>query len=79
MEYDPHAINTVSELIEALEQYDPDAPVRWAHQPAWPMEYMIGQVVLTRDNTVWLGAGQQLGYLPDAANSALGWSDGWAS
>ncbi len=40
-------IDTVGELIEALEDYDPQTPVRWAAQPAWPFEYTIGAVVQT--------------------------------
>lgn len=87
MDYDPNAINTVGELIAALERYDDDTPVRWAHQPSWLMEYLIGQVVSTPDDTdspgrhatgdgpvVWLGEGRQVGYLPGIVSNALGWS-----
>jgi hypothetical protein len=87
MEYDPNAINTVGELIAALQRYDTDTPVRWAHQSSWPMEYTIGQLVGTSDDAdnhgqrptgdpvVWLGEGRQVGYLPGIAGNALGWSD----
>ncbi|GLY68739.1 hypothetical protein [Amycolatopsis taiwanensis] len=87
MNYHPNAINTVGELISALQRYDADTPVRWAHQPSWPMEYTIGQVVCTPDDAdngghppigqpvVWLGQGRRVGYLPGIAGDALGWSD----
>jgi hypothetical protein len=35
----------VEELIERLEEMDPNAEVRFAAQPHYPMEYSIGQVV----------------------------------
>lgn len=41
MSYGQH-IETVGDLIAALEDYDPETPVRWASQPAWPFEYTIG-------------------------------------
>ena len=82
-------IDTVGELIEALEDYDPQTPVRWAAQPAWPFEYTIGAVVQTPSDAdlsdtdvsaqpddapvVWLGEGTQVGYLAGAAASALQW------
>lgn len=85
-------IATVGELIAALDHYDEDTPVRWAHQPGHPMEYTIGQVVCTPhdaegDGTppspsdppvVWLGEGQQVGSLPALATNALRWSDRWS-
>lgn len=43
-------IDTVGELISALELHDPDTPVRWAAQPHWPFEYTIGQVVCAPDD-----------------------------
>lgn len=36
---------TVRDLIAALEDYDPDAEVRIAIQPRWPLEYSISDVV----------------------------------
>lgn len=86
MEYGANAINTVGELIAALQRYDADTPVRWAAQPSWPMEYTIGQVACTPDDAdnhgrrptcdpvVWLGEGHQVDYLPGIASNALGWS-----
>ena len=35
----------VSELLELLEDMPEDAEVRLAHQPSWPFEYSIDQVV----------------------------------
>ncbi|WP_034274346.1 hypothetical protein [Haloechinothrix halophila] len=42
-------IDTVGELIEALEAYEPDTPVRIAQQPSWPFEYTVGTVTRTPD------------------------------
>lgn len=36
---------TVRELINLLEDFDETAEVRIAHQPRWPFEYSIGDVV----------------------------------
>lgn len=35
----------VKELIERLQEYDPEAEVYLAEQPSWPFEYTIGGVV----------------------------------
>lgn len=85
MPYYPNTIDTVGELIAALQDYEPHTPIRWAAQPAWPFEYTIGTIVATLDDAdsgndrtdepvVWFGEGQQVGYLPDTARDALGWS-----
>ncbi|WP_415830410.1 hypothetical protein, partial [Kibdelosporangium persicum] len=61
-------------------------PVRLATQPDHPIEHTLGHIVCTPDNTegddtphtdppvVWLGEGEQIGYLPGPASNALGWS-----
>lgn len=79
-------IETVGDLIAALECYDPDTQVRLASQPGWPFEYTIGEVALTPDDAerndaepagepvVWIGEGRQVDYLPPLASDALGWS-----
>lgn len=79
-------IKTVGELIDALEGYDGDTPVRFAQQPSWPFEYTVGTVVctpkdaegdgteLTDPPMVWIGEGEQVGYLPGNAADALGWT-----
>lgn len=76
-------IETVGDLIAALEDYDEDTPVRFAHQPSWPFEYTIADVVTTdaavegepAEPVVWLAEGTQVGYLPGHAAEALGWAD----
>lgn len=37
-------ITTVSDLIEALENMDPDAEVRLATQPTWPLAFRVACV-----------------------------------
>ncbi|WP_213232763.1 hypothetical protein [Caballeronia sp. NK8] len=67
---------TAAELIEILEGVPPSAQVRFAHQPSWPMECRIGNVieVLTDEGfMVYLGEGEQVGYLPGHVTESLGW------
>lgn len=79
---------TVRELINLLEDYNEDAEVRIAHQPSWPFEYSIGNVVgcegadhededaEPNDDdalVVYIGEGDQLGYLPGSVCCELGW------
>ncbi len=66
---------TVEELIELLEQFNPEAQVRIASGQAWPMEYDLGDVEAT-GKAVYLAEGQQIGYLPDDAAAAVGWREG---
>lgn len=40
-------IETIGELITALQRSDPTAPVRLATQPRHPFENTIGQIVCT--------------------------------
>ena len=49
------AIDTVGELIVALQDYDPDTPVRLATQPGWPFEYTLGGIALTPDDAEGVG------------------------
>lgn len=79
-------IATVGALIAALRQYNPTTPVRLATQPGYPLENLLARVACTSDDAeyegptrtdppvVWLGAGEQVGYLPALATNALGWS-----
>jgi len=75
-------IATVGELIALLDDYDPATPVRCATQPGHPFEHTLENVVRTPHDThgdrtppvVWLGIGEQVGYLPAPAADALGWS-----
>jgi hypothetical protein len=73
---------TVAQLIEELQQMNPDAQVRFASQPSWPFEYSIASVVSVEvENrrtdemieTVYLEEGSQLGYLPREAKNELNW------
>jgi hypothetical protein len=67
-------IRTVGELIAELEQYHEDTPVRIAEQPSYPFEHSIGGVGeadLTGGPVVYIAAGKQLGYLPQAAADVL--------
>ncbi|MFC3450775.1 hypothetical protein [Amycolatopsis speibonae] len=79
-------IATVGELIAALDHYDPASPLRLATQPGYPLENLLARVACTPGNAdgdsladtdqpvVWLGAGEQVGYVPAPAADALGWS-----
>lgn len=75
---------TVQELIEALSGMNPDAEVRIAHQPSWPLVLSVGDVieadvtdeadeVETDAQVVYIAEGEQVGYLPGEVTSALGW------
>lgn len=74
---------TVGELMELLESFSPDAEIRLASQPSWPMEYSLATVgSIDADDededgedgeVVYLAEGTQIGYLPGAVASQLGW------
>jgi len=80
----------IRDLIEELEMIadenddGQEIEVRFASQPSWPFEYSIDGIVVAsklddedRDTgqiIVYLGEGQQLGYLPIEAQDELGWS-----
>ena len=67
---------TLGMLIEMLEDYDIDTPVRLAMQPAYPMEYTINDAIEVEvDGTpiVYLSEQSQIGYLPEEAQDALNW------
>ena len=71
---------TVADLIEFLEDCNPDAEVRLAMQPRWPFEYSIDGFSLMESETddgpvVYLPEGQQLNYLPGNVQEDLGWCD----
>ncbi|MFD2420372.1 hypothetical protein [Amycolatopsis pigmentata] len=73
-------ITTVGELLTALQRYEPDLPLRCATQPGHPMVYALADVVAAPHHegdaspVVWLGIGEQTGYLPAPAAEALGWA-----
>lgn len=72
---------TVGELLEALEAVNPDAEIRLATQPGWPLQYAVnGAVALTNpgtaDTIVYLGEGDtpradESPYVPTAVAHAL--------
>lgn len=67
---------TVSRLIAQLEEMDPEAEVRLAHQPHWPFEYSAAaavEVTVEGEPVVYIGEGEQLAHLPGEAREALGW------
>jgi len=70
---------TVSDLLEELQQFDPDAEVRLATQPAWPFEWSLSttdpavEFDLDGQPVAYLVEGKQLGYLPGAVRDELGW------
>lgn len=47
-------IYTVEDLIRALEEMDPQAPVMAAVQPSWPFEHSITGVINAQNGTVSL-------------------------
>jgi hypothetical protein len=70
---------TVEELMEQLEQMPPDAEVRLAIQPAWPLTKLVGDVVVGEDGKVWIAEGGDLRwdenpYVPGDVTAELGWS-----
>lgn len=53
---------TVSELLELLDDQDPNAEVRLAFQPRWPLAHTVagvasGDAVGSDGTVVWIGAG----------------------
>ena len=71
---------TVEELMAELETMDPESDVRMAQQPGWPFEYSIAgvQSIAGDDDNppvIYLVEDVQLGYLPQAAGVAIGWSE----
>ena len=69
---------TVQEMIDHLSELDPDAPVRLATQPSWPLAFEVASVGPVEDpytgeqvgDTVWIvegGSWYQQPYAPRAA------------
>lgn len=60
---------TVSELIELLEQHNPDAEVRLATQPHWPLQFDAADVVTKDGEAVYVVQGDHPDndgpYVPD--------------
>lgn len=66
---------TVTDLIEQLQEMNPDAKVRFAFQPRYPLEYNVkNEIVQSEDEkTVYLADGGQIGYLNSEAIELLEW------
>ena len=43
------AIETVGDLIAALEEYDPSTPILIGHQPSWPLAEIVAGVAGAAD------------------------------
>ncbi|MDR3287058.1 MAG: hypothetical protein LBT27_06420 [Prevotellaceae bacterium] len=65
----------VKDLIEKLEDCNPEAEVRLAMQPRWAFEYCIeNNIVQSEDEEcVYLAEDNQIGYLPSEIAGKLGW------
>lgn len=59
------SITTVAELIAHLEDFDPDAIVRIAHQPSWPLAEVVGNVTTDEDADDERECPDHEGYLVD--------------
>lgn len=64
----------VQDLIEMLEDMDPEAHVRLAFQPEWPLEHRIEKAIEV-DGKVYISDGGQIGYLPTKVAVKLEWSE----
>lgn len=62
---------TVKDLIGALEEMDPLAPVMVAVQPMWPLEHGITGVVCDCNGTVYLAASEKCCWLSEEAKEAF--------
>jgi len=69
----------INELEDLAAEHGDQIEVRTAQQPRWAFEYSIENAVAVparrkEPACVYLGEGRQIGYLPQAAAVALGWS-----
>lgn len=63
---------TVEDLMGALSEMDPLAPVMVAVQPMWwPLEHSITGVVCDCNGTVYLAASEKCEYLSEEAKEAF--------
>ena len=64
----------VQDLIDMLEGVNPNAEIKFAGQPNWPMEYTIKSDIYEADNgAVYLFEYCQDGYLASEARDYIGW------
>jgi diguanylate cyclase (GGDEF)-like protein len=66
-------IDTVGDLIAQLSWIDADTPIALAIRSARPSQFTLTTSELAADGTVYLAVGEQVGYLSDAARTALDW------
>jgi len=67
---------TVRDILNRLDALDPETEVRFAFQPNWPLEYSIDDIVevnIDGQEVVYLGQGEQIGYLQEEVVKALSW------
>jgi hypothetical protein len=48
---------TMQDLLEILEDFDPEAEIRLAHNRSWPLAFQLGGVATDGDAVVWLVSG----------------------
>lgn len=68
---------TVADLIAQLEDFDPDAEVRLAFQPSYPLECSAAEPVACEVKgrmVVYIAERSRLGYLSSEGREELGWS-----
>ena len=75
-------INELIEQLQEIAEVSPNAKVRYAAQPNWPMEYSIGEELSLVDkgssavgdeDVVYISERNQIGYLDGEASDAIGW------
>jgi hypothetical protein len=75
-------INELIEQLQEIAEVSPNAEVRYAAQPNWPMEYSIGEELSLVDkgssavgdeDVVYISERNQIGYLDGEASDAIGW------
>ena len=67
---------TVRDILNTLDGLDPETEVRFAFQPNYPLEYSIDDIVevnIDGEEIVYLGQGEQIGYLQEEVVDALSW------
>ena len=67
---------TVRDILNRLDGLDPETEVRFAFQPNYPLEYSIDDIVevnIKDEQVVYLGQGEQIGYLQEEVVDALSW------
>lgn len=62
---------TVEDLMGALSEMDPQAPVMVAVQPMWPLEHSITGIVSDCNGIVYLAASEECKYLSEEAKEAF--------